>query len=130
MRVAMRCSQEQYDAIKDKLVGCELVGIGNFVTYDYLINYRFGNKNHITNYMYSAVMNDKAEIYNEWDEKIFLEACGIETEKIFKGSELQYKSSMDIEWQKFPENWDIRFKPDYSKEIAELERQIKELKNR
>lgn len=52
------------------------------------------------------------------------------THEVFKGSELQYKSSMDNEWQKFPENWDIRFKPDYSKEIAELERQIEELKNK
>lgn len=42
----------------------------------------------------------------------------------------QYKSGMDRDWQDFPESWEIRVKPDYSKEIAELERQIQELKNR
>lgn len=60
--------------------------------------------------------------------KEFFEACGIETEKIFKGSELQlwtgYKWATCREYNKY------RLKPDYSAEIAELERQIEILKNK
>ena len=32
------------------------------------------------------------EIHETWNEEIFLNACGIETEKIFKVSELQYRN--------------------------------------
>lgn len=129
MKIAMKCNQDQWDSIKDKLVGCELVGIGNFVTYDYLINYRFGNKNHITNYTWLAVRGDEAEIHTEWNEQVFLDACGIETEKIFKGRELQFRRAGQ-KWTDFILDVEFRIKPDYSKEIAELERQIQELKNK
>ena len=124
MKIAMKCNQEQFDAVKDKLVGCELVGVGNFVTYDYLINYRFGNKNHITNYTRLAVRGDDAEIHTEWNEQVFLDACGIE--KIFKAGELQFM----VQGKWFDTTGEYRLKPDYSKEIAELERQIQELKNK
>jgi hypothetical protein len=129
MKIAMKCSQEQWDSIKDKLVGCELVGVSNFVTYDYLINYRFGNKNHITNYTWLAVRGDDAEIHAEWNEQTFLKACGIETEIIFKGSELQFRR-IGQKWTDFSLDVEFRIKPDYSREIAELERKIQELKNK
>ena len=128
MKIAMKCSQEQFDAIKDKLVGCKVEAIGNFVVYSYLINYRFGERNHITNYTEIAVKGDDAEIHAEWDEQTFLKACGIETEIIFKGSELQM--GKDGEWVDCRDDVEFRIKPDYSREIAELERQIQELKNR
>ena len=128
MKIAMKCSQDQFDSVKDKLVGCELVGIGNFVIYDYLINHRFGNKNHITNYTWSAVRGDEAEIQDEWNEQLFLDACGIE--KIFKGSEFQFYSEELEKWVDVNSNYKYRIKPDHSKEIAELEKQIEILKNK
>ena len=59
----------------------------------------------------------------------FFVACGIETEKIFKGSELQYLDG-DIWIQANSETSRYRIKPDNSKEIAELEKQIQILKNK
>ena len=72
------------------------------------------------------ITDDKNE--ERYYVKEFFEACGIETEKTFKGSELQ--------WRNGNGEWDVcmaheyRLKPDYSKEIAELERQIEILKNK
>ena len=62
--------------------------------------------------------------------KEFFEVCGIETEKIFKGSELQIWNYFDKEWNNCNIWVRYRLKPDYSKEIAELERQIEILKNK
>ena len=62
--------------------------------------------------------------------KEFFEACGIETEKTFKGSELQYWDSFDKEWNDCNKVSKYRLKPDHFKEIAELERQIQILKNK
>ena len=62
----------------------------------------------------------------------FFEACGIEIEKIFKGSELQFWSSFHNEWvgldlANFATKY--RLKPDYSAKIAELKQQLKILEN-
>jgi len=125
MRIAMKCSKEQFDAIKGKLVGCKVEGVFNFEHYNYLMNYRFGVKNHITNYTEGALIKDDACIYNEWNEKIFLNACGIETERIFKGSELQYRNYGEGEWYDAG-CFEYRIKPSRKQEI---ENQILELQN-
>ncbi len=120
MKIAMRCSQEQWDSIKDKLVKVEL--ITSFNKANYLINcYRNSN---ITNLEYGYASAWADEIYDEWNEQVFLEACGIE--KIFKAGELQFM--VGGRW--FDTTGEYRLKPDYLKEIAELERQIEILKNK
>ena len=86
----MKCNQEQWDSIKDKLVGCKINSVTNFSKYNYLTNTN-GSKFSVNN-----VCNDgksftyiwdleKIEVHETWNEQIFLEACGIETERIFKG---------------------------------------------
>lgn len=61
----------------------------------------------------------------------FFEACGIETEKIFKGSDLQYWSNTFSKWMELaPTGSKYRIKPDHSAEIEELEKQIEILKNK
>ena len=121
MKIAMKCNQDQWDSIKDRLVDYNL--ITNFDKSDYLVNCYQYNK--VTNlpYMYASAWAD--EVYYEWDEQLFLKACGIEPKQSY-----QYISGMDKDWQDFPDSWKVRVKPDYSKEIAELERQIQELKNK
>lgn len=52
----------------------------------------------------------------------------VETEKIFKGSELQCRGESG-KWGVCL-GYEYRLKPDYSKEIEELERQIQILKNK
>jgi len=129
MKIAMKCSQEQFDAIKGKLAGCKVEGIGNFVCYSYLINYRFGEKNHITNYTELAIIKDDADIYHKWNEEIFLNACGIETERIFKGCELQM--GKNGEWVDCRNDVEFRLKPNKKQEIEnkilELQNQLKNL---
>jgi hypothetical protein len=49
---------------------------------------------------------------------------------VFCGSEVQFYSEILGEWLDLSDDRKYRIKPDYSKEIAELERQIQELKNR
>lgn len=81
-----------------------------------------------SNYDY-LITDDKNE--EKHYVKEFFEACVIETEKIFKGSELQFWNCFDEEWNDCSsKGTKYRIKPDYSKEIAELERQIEILKNK
>lgn len=127
--IAMRCNQKQFNAIKSKLVGCEIYVITGFCTNPYLVN-DFGlNKNVVSNFLTEDKFNYERQFEETWNEQVFLEACGIETEKTFKGSELQWWDSIDNRWldcqlEKY------RLKPDYSAEIAELEKQIQILKNK
>jgi hypothetical protein len=125
MKLAMKCSQEQWDSIKDKLTNYHL--ITNFDKSNYLINcYKDST---ITNLDFGYASAWVDEIQDEWNEQLFLKACGIETEKIFKGIELQFRR-IGQKWTDFILDVEFRIKPDYSKEIAELERQIQELKNK
>ena len=125
MKLAMKCSQEQWDSIKDKLTNYNL--ITNFDKASYLINcYKDST---ITNLEYGYASAWADEIQDEWNEQVFLKACGIEPEKIFKGSELQFRR-IGQKWTDFILDVEFRVKPDYLKEIAELERQIQELKNK
>jgi len=122
MKIAMRCSQEQFDAIKDRLTICDL--ITNFDKSSYLVNcYR---QSSITNLPYEYATAWADEFYHEWNEEIFLKACGIETEKIFKGSELQYKSIFSGDWANCRDDGEYRLKPSKKQE---LENQILELQN-
>ena len=121
MKLAMRCSQEQFDAIKDRLTICDL--ITNFDKSSYLINcYR---ESSITNLPYEYATAWADEFYDEWNEEIFLNACGIEPLNVF-----QFYSEILDEWLELSPDRKYRIKPDHSKEIAELERQIQELKNK
>lgn len=119
--IAMKCNQEQWDAVKGKLVGCEIneFNIDSFLQYKYLVNDYEEKEFNIGNTM----MHKKREVHETWNEQIFLEACGIET--VFKGSELQLWTG--IKWLNCREENKYRLKPDYSKEIVSLENQVIEL---
>lgn len=119
MKIAMKCNQEQFDAIKDKLTNCDL--ITNFDKAPYLVNcYR---ESSITNlpYEYANAWVDKC--YDEWNEQIFLNACGIETEKIFKAGELQFMAG--DKW--YNTVGEYRLKPNNTAEIEALEKQKLEI---
>ena len=49
---------------------------------------------------------------------------------VFSGSEIQFYSEVLNEWFDLSPDRKYRLKPDYSKEIAELEKKIQELKNK
>lgn len=124
--IAMKCNQEQWDSIKGKLVGCEIERITTLGSESYLVNCFKVDKTTNLNFYCSSAWTK--EIHETWNEQIFLEACGIKTEKIFKGSELQWFNTDEEKWMDCCHKY--RLKPDYSKEIEELERQIEILKNK
>ena len=130
--IAMRCNKEQWDAIKSKLVGLLLYSTPGFDSFPYLVNNCGGDLGVINNFSSKNKRDYNREVHENWNEQIFLESCGIETEKIFKGIELQYWSYRFEKWVDLgsKDTTKYRIKPDYSAEIAELERQIQILKNK
>lgn len=79
---AMRCTQEQFDAIKPKLKDCIITNIWFFDNFNYLVNNCNGTERHIINVEYSNKDMYNRKVYKTWNEEIFLKACGIETETL------------------------------------------------
>jgi len=78
--IAMKCNQEQFEAIKPKLGGLKIKSIASFKACEYLLNNYMGEKLLISNNNASGKLDFPERIVHEtWNEKIFLEACGIET---------------------------------------------------
>ncbi len=121
--IAMKCTKEQFDAIKYKLVGCEIEFMGSFEIYEYLTNIYNGYS--VSNILENWKNSNNREVHETWNEEIFLNACGIETERIFKGSELQFYSESLKKWFDCRE-YNYRLKPSRKQEI---ESQILELQN-
>lgn len=80
--IAMKCTQEQYETIKPKLNELNKE-IGGFERLPYLTNFIFGRENNIGNVFESCKGDYNREVFEKWNERIFLEACGIETEPEF-----------------------------------------------
>lgn len=80
--ISMRCSQDQFDTVKPKLKGLKFDTafrewslrypyLTNFYDNE-LVNIGFRNLDYVT----------KKTVHEEWNEKVFLEACGIEINNI------------------------------------------------
>jgi hypothetical protein len=125
--IAMRCTQEQWDSIKDR-IGLKIHSITDFKEYPYLIN--FDTNNSISNinkeHCFGFFWQKNPAVYETFNTDIFLEACGEEVEKVWKGSEVQY--SIGTEWYDFRDVFKFRIKPqpDYSQEIEALQTKAKE----
>ena len=78
--IAMKCSQEQFDDINPKIIDTRLViaDINNFKTHNYLTNNIGGSSGRISNTLELYKEKYWREVHETWDEKVFLEACGIE----------------------------------------------------
>lgn len=78
--IAMRCTQEQYEKIKSKLIknNVEINSVTNFEAYPYLANCDGCAISNVDLGFHHVV--DEAEVFETWNETIFLNACGIETE--------------------------------------------------
>lgn len=80
--IAMKCNQEQFDAVKWKLRDYRTGYIDNFNEYPYLTNYlQHGNQISNSTEFYAKNNTEKHELHETWNEKVFLEACGIEIEE-------------------------------------------------
>lgn len=80
--IAMKCTQEQFDAVKPKLKGLNIEDINSFYYHNYLINNLGGQEKTISNISEFTKGEYNREVHEEWNEKIFLEACGIEAETL------------------------------------------------
>jgi len=127
--ITIKCNQEQFDSVKDRLYKLEEYkeSIG-FVGETKLLTNRFlGDENSFATFNLSFYHEDYLPV-GDWNEEIFLNACGIEAERIFKGSELQYKTFHHSEWNDCS-CYEYRLKPDNTLKKQELESQILELQN-
>jgi hypothetical protein len=98
--IAMRCTQEQFDLIKPRLVsgkGLTIECITNFDEFTYLVNNLANELNVISNIMIDESCKNGREIHETWNEKIFLEACGIEIEKTKDVFEITKKQILSLE---------------------------------
>ena len=105
--IAMKCNKEQFEAIKPKLEGMEIYSVTCFNEFPYLINYDNGIKlSNIDKYTFKNKIIHAEEIHEIWNERIFLEACGIETQETFeitKETILKYKMK-----DEFPEVFKVK----------------------
>jgi len=121
--IAMKCTQEEFDSIKDRI---ETSNIESFVKYPYICNFYYNKKELVTNTGIPCKLNESHEVYETFDANIFLEACGIEIEKVWKGSEMQIQ--MNGSWFDCSDvnNYRLKLAPDFSKEIEALQQKAKE----
>lgn len=126
--IAMRCNKEQFEAVKGKLVGCCLVGVSNFTKNIYLVNNFLGAKLNISNVTYPSV-NDR-QVFEEWNEKTFLEYCGIQVKD--EVSELEKLRKENEELKKHYNNVEHELKQlnnELSKELGLVKQQLKAIED-
>lgn len=80
--IAMKCTQEQFEAVKPKLVGLNINNPDRFEICPYLINNLSDTPFFISNVFELDKSVYKRTVYEEWNEEIFLKACGIEVETL------------------------------------------------
>lgn len=71
---AMRCTQEQFEAIKPKMIerGCELEQITDFEEMPYLEAFKVKFTKNVVVTNVKETQDVKTKIYEEWNEEIFL----------------------------------------------------------
>jgi len=127
-KIAMRCNQEQFESIKDR-INLPIKYIGCFEHCNYLVN-NFNFDGEISNLPEENAIYHYPEIHKTFNADIFLEACGVEVEKCWKGSEMQ--RDWGNGWEDCREDIIYRLKPkefrssDYQKEIEALQQKAKE----
>ena len=106
--IAMKCNKEQFEAIKPKLEGIEIYSVTCFNDYPYLTN-TGGYLDSISNISkgnFEVTLSRVECIYEIWNERVFLEACGIETQETFeitKETIIKYKMK-----DEFPEVFKVK----------------------
>ena len=78
--IAMKCTKEQFEAVSPKLIGLKIKSISPFSDYKYLVNNLWGELKLISNVPDNYKGDHNRKVHEEWNEEIFLKACGRETE--------------------------------------------------
>lgn len=81
--IAMKCNQEQFNAIKPILKenGLKIQTFSEFGDEEYLVNNLDGCKGDISKVESFISHHYSRTVFEEWNQNIFLEYCGIKTEK-------------------------------------------------
>ena len=117
--ISMKCTQEQFDSIKDK-IAYPIENLSSFDDDMYLTN------NYLKTEKVSNFCRKLDEHYETFNADIFLEACGGEVEKVWKGSEMQFKDDCG-KWEDCAySEYRLKPHPDYSELIAPLQAKAKE----
>jgi len=113
-KIAMRCTQEQFESIKDRI---KYKDIASFEEYPYLTN-------HNTSYKKGTVTNTtvliQSKVYETFDAEIFLRACDSWED------EVKYEYFDGLNWCEVMHPVRIKPQPNYSKEIEALQLKAKE----
>jgi len=119
-KIAMRCTQEQFKSIKDR-IKCEINDAQfNFKLFPYLTNnYCAGNSIGLGTHDESFI-GINTEVYETFDAEIFLRACDSWEE------EVQYEVFACGRWIDAEYKVRVKPQPDYSKEIEALQLKAKE----
>ncbi len=128
--IAMRCTQEQFDSIKD-LIPLSINEVYNLETYPYL---SILNKC-VTNGNKGYYKEKKLEIIEEFNGKYFLECCGVDVledvseEKIWNSDQIQWRAYDTGDWINASGSVQFRLKPkpNLDPDIEALQRKAKEL---
>jgi hypothetical protein len=126
--IAMRCTQEQFDSIKDRINLPINDSMFDLKQYPYLANNFFYDNCQGLGTLPKSFIKKETEIHETFNADIFLEACGEEVEKVWKGSDLEMRYSIDTDWFDVYKDYEFRLKPqpNYSQEIEALQQKAKE----
>lgn len=96
--ISMKCNQEQFDAVKPKLkdYNYEIVCMHDFERCRYLINNLGGDTRQISNVLNEDKKSYNRIVYEAWNEKVFLEACGIETTPTLEEVKEMFKEAEEV----------------------------------
>lgn len=98
--IAMRCTKEQFESVKPKLKGLiKIDELVRFDTYNYLTNF-YKEENLVSNVKFEKT-KDYTLVYNEWNEKVFLEACGIYTIPTLEEVKEYFKNALEVKTKTF-----------------------------
>ena len=127
--IAMRCTQEQFDSIKDR-VGLPIASIRCFGIRPYLTN-SHENRPLVSNIQKEPYFCNR-KIIETFNAEYFLDCCGREKpdeEVVFKGSEMQVRWKGNCEWKDSNSGLEYRLKPkpNLDADIAALQEKAKEL---
>jgi len=109
--IAMKCTQEDWESIKDDLKELEIFSVHNFEIYEYLTNY-FGRDNNCIGNIFKGHfrLKDCEEVYEKFDANIFLNACGIDYYEVVKSEKpTHYQTENNIDIIDFCKMYNLNF---------------------
>jgi hypothetical protein len=114
--IAMRCNQEQFEAIKPKLIN-NIQEMSGFKVCNYLTNNLGGKEMIVSNIHYTDKERKNRTVYEIWNEETFLRACGIEVdEPLTVSKEFILELHNDVIWpsvkakieKEFPQLFEVK----------------------